>query len=108
MLVGEVIKGGSCDGVLESGDLLLSINGLPVDRSAMIELDGERVLLDELAERSFKGDKLQMRIVRRGEEKEVTVELKPLDSHRIMAQEYDTMPVTCNTPAWSSNRCTAT
>lgn len=92
VLVGEVIKGGSCDGVLESGDLLLSINGLPVDRSAMIELDGERVLLDELAERSFKGDKLQMRIVRHGEEKEVTVELKPLDSHRIMAQEYDTMP----------------
>ena len=92
VVVGEVAKGGSCDGVLQVGDLLLSVNGLPVDRSAMIELDGERVMLEELAERSFTGDKLTMHIKRNGEEMDVEVELKPLAADAIMAQEYDTMP----------------
>lgn len=92
VLVGEVAKGGSCDGVLQPGDVLLAINDLPVDQSAMIELDGERVMLEELAERSFKGDKLRMRVLRNGKELELEVELKPLECHTIMAQEYDKMP----------------
>lgn len=92
VVVGEVVKGGTCDGVLEPGDLLLAINDLPVDRSAMIELDGERVMSEELAERSFMGDKLRMRIQRNGEQKDVEVELKPLKAHNILAQEYDRMP----------------
>ena len=92
VLVGSVAKGGSCDGVLQPGDVLLAINGLPVDQSAMIELDGERVMLEELAERSFKGDKLSMRVLRDGAEMDVEVELKPLECHNIMAQEYDKMP----------------
>lgn len=92
VLVGQVAKGGSCDGVLEPGDVLLAINDLPVDRSAMIELDGERVMLEELAERSFMGDKLRMRILRNGEQLDVEVELKPLLAQNILAQEYDRMP----------------
>ena len=92
VLVGRVVKGGSCDGVLQPGDLLLAINDLPVDRSAMIELDGERVMLEELAERSFKGDKLRMRIQRNGEQLDVEVELKPYAPDAILSQEYDCMP----------------
>jgi hypothetical protein len=70
----------------------MAVNGLPVDCTAMIELDGERVMLEELAERSFKGDKLRMRVLRDGKELELEVELKPLECHTIMAQEYDKMP----------------
>ncbi len=91
-LVADVIKGGSSDGALEPGDVVLSVNGLPVDSSAMIELDGERMLLEELAERAFKGDQLNFTVLRNGEQKEVTVTLAPLSSHRILGQEYDTMP----------------
>ena len=92
VLVGQVVKGGTCDGVLQPGDLLLAINDLPVDRSAMIELDGERVMLEELAERSFKGDTLRMRIQRDGVQHDVEVQLKPLIANAILAQEYDRMP----------------
>ena len=92
VLVGQVVKGGTCDGVLQPGDLLLAINDLPVDRSAMIELDGERVMLEELAERSFKGDTLRMRIQRDGVQHDVEVKLKPLTANAILAQEYDRMP----------------
>ena len=58
----------------------------------MIELDGERVLLEELAERSFKGDVLSFTILRDGEQRDVQVTLAPLTPHRIMGQEYDTLP----------------
>ena len=92
VLVGRVVKGGSCDGVLQPGDLLLAINDLPVDRSAMIELDGERVMLEELAERSFTGDKLRLSIQRDGVQHDVEVELKPYAPDAILSQEYDSMP----------------
>lgn len=92
VLVGRVCKGGTCDGVLQPGDVLLSINGIAVDRSAMIELDGERVLLEELAERSFSGDVLRMRIIRAGKEMDVEAVLKPRPAGQILSQEYDAMP----------------
>ncbi len=92
VLVGRVSKGGTCDGVLQAGDVLLSINGIAVDRSAMIELDGERVLLEELAERSFSGDVLRMRILRNGREMETEAVLKPLPAGQMLSREYDAMP----------------
>ena len=91
-LVADVVRGGSSDGVLQPGDVVLAINGLPVDSSAMIELDGERVQLEELAERSFMNDKLRFTILRDGSSREVEVTLMPLTSNRIMAQEYDAVP----------------
>ena len=91
-LVKDVVKGGSSDGALQVGDVVLAVNGLAVDSSAMIELDGERVQLEELAERAFKGDELVFTILRNGNQLEAKVKLAPLSSHRIMAQEYDTLP----------------
>lgn len=92
-LVGDVVKGGCCDGVLQPGDVVLAVNGIPVDSSAMIELDGERVQLEELAERSFKGDTLSFTILRHGQTMEAEATLAPLPaSGRILAQEYDELP----------------
>ncbi len=91
-LVGEVIKGGCCDGVLQPGDVVLAVNGLSVDSSAMIELDGERVELEELAERSFKGDKVTFDLQRGGQALRVEATLTPLHFMRIAAQAYDEMP----------------
>ena len=50
------------------------------------------MLLEELAERSFKGDTLRMRIQRDGVQHDVEVQLKPLIANAILAQEYDRMP----------------
>ena len=91
-LVADVVKGSCCDGALQPGDVVLAVNGLAVDSSAMINLDGERVQLEELAERGFKGDTLNFRIIRDSQEQEVQVQLAPLNSHLIMGQEYDTLP----------------
>lgn len=91
-LVSEVVKGGCSDGVLEPGDVVLAVNGLPVDSSAMIELEGERVTLEELAERAFAGDVLKFNILRKGVRKEVQVKLAPLPGSNITENEYDRMP----------------
>ena len=93
VLVGDVVKGSCSDGVLQPGDVVLSVNGLPVDSSAMIELDGERVKLEELAERAFAGDVLMFAIVRDGQEKEVQVRLSPLPAVMDLAgNTYDELP----------------
>lgn len=91
-LVADVVKGGSCDGVLQPGDIVLAVNGHAVDSSAMIELDGVRVQLEELAERAFKDDVLHFELLRNGQSVEADVKLAPLPGARIMAQTYGEMP----------------
>ena len=91
-LVGDVVRGSSSDGKLKVGDLVVAVNGHAVDGSAMIELDGERVKLEEIVERSFRGDELTFRIIREGKEMEVKVCPEPLPANRITGREFDRMP----------------
>lgn len=91
-LVSDVVAGGTCDGVLKPGDIVLAVNGHSVDNSAMIELDGERVSLQELAERAFNGDKLHFTILRDGNQQEVEAALKALPANDIGGNEYDKHP----------------
>lgn len=91
-LVADVVKGASCDGALKPGDVVMAVNGLPVDASAMIELDGVRVRLEELAERSFAGDKVQFTILRNGEVMQTEATLAPLPSIRVLSRRYDELP----------------
>ena len=91
-LVSDVVKGGSCDGVLQPGDIVLTVNGHEVDSSAMIELDGVRVQLEELAERAFKDEVLHFELLRNGQQMEADVKLAPLPGARIMSKSYGELP----------------
>ncbi len=91
-LVAEVVKGAACDGPLKPGDVVMAVNGLPVDSSAMIELDGVRVRLEELAERSFAGDKVHFTLLRDGDVMEAEVTMAPLPSIRVLSRRYDERP----------------
>lgn len=92
-LVGDVVKGSCSDGSLLVGDVVLAVNGLNVDSSAMIELEGERVKLEELAERAFKGDVLTFTILRDGKVQETQVSLAPLPlTQAITGNAYDELP----------------
>ena len=91
-LVAEVVKGAACDGHLKPGDVVMAVNGLPVDSSAMIELDGVRVRLEELAERSFAGDKVHFTLLRDGDVMETEVTMAPLPSIRVLSRRYDEQP----------------
>ncbi len=91
-LVADVVKGAACDGPLKVGDVVMAVNGLPVDASAMIELEGVRVRLEELAERSFAGDKVHFTLLRDGEVMESEVTLAALPSIRVLSRRYDEQP----------------
>ena len=91
-LVANVIKGSCADGILQAGDVVVRVNGHSVDRSAMIELDGVRVGLEELAERAFSGDVITMCILRDGQEHQVELKPSPLAAFRVMAMAHDERP----------------
>jgi S1-C subfamily serine protease len=92
VLVGTVIPGGSCDGALKPGDVILSIDGHEVESDGFVELEGERVEMPEIVERKFKGDSVKFRILRDKKEEEVSVTFKEAWPHQLQANQYDIQP----------------
>jgi hypothetical protein len=92
VLVNTVIAGGSSSKVLQSGDVLLAIDGLPIATDSFVELEGARVEMPEVVERKFKGDKVKLDIVRNKQPMSVTVELEPLWPYLFQGHSYDVQP----------------
>ncbi|MDB4514632.1 trypsin-like peptidase domain-containing protein, partial [bacterium] len=67
VLVANVVPGGPADGVLERGDVLLSIDDNPIDSAGNIRIAGEFVDMNEIVERKFAGDKVTLALIRKGE-----------------------------------------
>jgi hypothetical protein len=59
---------------LKVGDVLLKIDGMDIASDGLVELEGERVILAEVAERKFKGDVVTFDILRDGKPMQSKVE----------------------------------
>ncbi|NQX00948.1 trypsin-like peptidase domain-containing protein [bacterium] len=92
VLVSNVIPSSSSDGFLKPGDILMSLDGKPVDSAGMITIDGENVNLNEIVERKYAGDKVAVRFLRNGAWNDVDLVLKPLHWSRMYAVEYEKKP----------------
>lgn len=92
VLITNVVATGSCDGILKPGDVLISLDGKPVDSAGMITIDGENVNLNEIAERKYSGDKVAVRFLRDGGWNDVDIVLKPLTWSRMYAIQYEKKP----------------
>ncbi|KAB2638324.1 MAG: serine protease [Verrucomicrobia bacterium] len=92
VLVTDVIATSSADGRLEPGDILMSIEGLPIDSAGMVVIAGENVNFHEIIERKFVGDKIGLRLLRKGEWQDVQIDLKPLKWSRMFAIDYESKP----------------
>jgi len=90
--VARVNAAGSAAGVIEEGDVLLSIDGNPVLNNGLIRLDGELVNLNEVVERMFADDEVKVELWRGGELVERVVTLKPFEPYLINANQYDVRP----------------
>lgn len=93
VMVTNVLKKSASDGVVKAGDILQSIEGFDIDPSGNIMMHGERVDLNEVVERKFVGDKVKLKVLRDGEQKELEVVLKKFPYSRIYARKYDERPV---------------
>lgn len=92
VLVGNVAKGASSDGILQTGDVIMNVDGYEVDSSGMIRLDGENISMNELIERCFKDDIIDIDIIRKGKKESVSVKLEPSVANSILSAEYDKKP----------------
>ena len=92
VLVTNITPTSSTDGILQPGDILLAIDGLPVDSAGQVTIDGEKVNLNEVVERKFAGDKVTVRFLRDGGWNDVEVTLKPLPWSRMYTIQYEKKP----------------
>ncbi|MCS7009250.1 MAG: PDZ domain-containing protein, partial [Chthoniobacterales bacterium] len=76
VLVSTVIGGGSADGYLQVGDVLLSIDGYPIASDGTVEFENENLLLSEIVERKFLGESVKLTVLRNGERLDLEVPLK--------------------------------
>ena len=92
VLITNVVPTGSVDGILKAGDILLSLDGNPVDSDGKVLIDGEKVDLNEIVERKYSGDKVAIRFLREGSWNDVEVTLKPLAASRMYSIQYEKKP----------------
>ncbi|MDP3851947.1 MAG: trypsin-like peptidase domain-containing protein [Luteolibacter sp.] len=92
VLITNVLPTSSSDGLLKQGDVLVSLNGNTVDSAGMIDMDGEKVNLNEIVERKFAGDKVAARFLRDGGWNDVEIALKPLPWSRMYSIQYEKKP----------------
>lgn len=92
VLVGSIIPGGSCDGALKVGDVLMALDDHRVASDGFVEIDGDRVEMAEVVERKFKGDLLKLHVLRDKKEMDVTIHLKPAWPYLIQSNFYDVSP----------------
>ena len=76
VFISTVHSAGSSYPLVQNGDVLLSIDGLPIYSNGLIRLEGELVDLNEIVERKFKGDKVQLGLLRAGKKISVEIQLK--------------------------------
>lgn len=85
-------KAGSAGGLLNTGDVLLSIDGYDIASDGFVTIDGERINLNEIVERKFVGDTVKLKILRDHKEQEIVVELERFIPYLIQANHYDEKP----------------
>src|ERR1051325_9254219 len=79
VLITRVVHGSSADGVLQPGDVLTAIDGVPVASDGSIPLRAhDRVHFSHLVSRHQVGAPLAVEILRRGEPLRVTLQLRKL------------------------------
>ncbi|MGC3988410.1 MAG: trypsin-like peptidase domain-containing protein [Chthoniobacteraceae bacterium] len=92
VMVSDVQAGGVSQGQLEIGDVLLSIDGHPIESDGTVNLDGSQVLMSEVVERKFKNDLVKLGLQRAGQKKDVTIKLAEAWPYNLQASEYDHLP----------------
>jgi len=92
VLVADVTHSSSSDGLIEPGDILISLDGNAVDSAGQVKINGDAVDLAEIVERKFVGDKVKVGVLRKGKPLEVEVTLKPLPEMGMYAIQYDKKP----------------
>jgi S1-C subfamily serine protease len=92
VLVTRVAFGGSAWGVLEAGDVLLEVEGAKVARDGTVRFrKGERLHYDVVVAQRHVGDRIKLRIWRRGQPLTCVLDLRP-PTQLVAEERYDVRP----------------
>ncbi|MEN9468841.1 MAG: hypothetical protein RL630_574 [Verrucomicrobiota bacterium] len=92
VMVGAVYGGGSSDGILKPGDVLLEIDGYPIASDGSIRLQNGVVPFTEIVERKFRGEKVKLVIIRDRKKQIVAVPLDDPWPFTLQSNAYDEKP----------------
>jgi S1-C subfamily serine protease len=92
VVVTDVFSEGSSDGRIFGGDVLLSIDGHPIESDGSVRLEGKPVQLEEIVERKFAGEEVRLEVWRKGTLQPVGVTLKPADMFSMYEFLYEPPP----------------
>jgi len=92
VLVGSVYEGGSSEGIVKPGDVLMAIDGLPISSDATIPMDKDSVQLAEVVERKFKGDTVTLDVLRDGRPLQLRIPLNGPWPFTLHGNAYDEDP----------------
>lgn len=90
--VDNIDPGGSSDGLLREGDIILGIDGRPLGNDGTVEDGDQRIPFGLLADRRQAGEPVTLRILREGAASDLAVPLKIYPPHRTLANTYDVLP----------------
>jgi hypothetical protein len=77
------------DGIVLKGDILMEIDGLPIDSEGFVVIEGERVMMAEVVERKFRGQSIKLSLLRAGKPEEVTIHFQERFPFLIQATSYE-------------------
>jgi len=92
VMVSSVLAAGSSAKALKVGDVILSVDGHPVASDGMVELEGERVQMAEIAERKYVGDSVKIEIIRDRKPQTVNVKFETAFPFTMNANQYEKLP----------------
>ena len=92
VLVASVTPDGPCDGILKRGDILTAIDDHPIDSAGNIKVDGESLDMNEIVERKFAGDYVNLTFIRDGKEQKAKATLVSMPAGKIYSKKYDERP----------------
>ena len=92
VVVSSVQSAGVAAGKILVRDVLLSVDSLPIASDGMVELEGERVPMTEVAERKLLGGSVRFSVLRNKKPLEVEVKFDRAWPFNLMANAYDTQP----------------
>jgi S1-C subfamily serine protease len=87
-----VNDGGSAEGRLKVGDVLLAVDGNPIANDGSVMMEGLRFDYGLMVDRHQIGDDLKLRVLRDGERMDMTVPLLTHPGTSRYASQYDVMP----------------
>ena len=92
VLVSRLDPYGSAAGRLRGGDVLLSIDEHRIANDGTIQLNGNRVMLDEMLERKQQGEAVAFSVWRDGAESRIDVPLVASPDRFLFRRQYDQRP----------------